>query len=187
MWDHDRMDTSKLERAARRYRDAEAALDAARTDLQTEAVDFLRSTDERGVQAAVVRITGWSREHLRRLKEKAEMEALRRKVEELSAADKPQPAVATPRAQVSAVVPTEPNAEATTMEPLPEMLPREFRKIVARAMSRAKPDQRERLNLTAKTAEQLGRNKDDEVLKAALDMGLLTHDEVYGTTEEKTA
>lgn len=104
MWDHDPMDTSRLEQAARRYRDAEAALDAARTDLQTEAVDFLRSTDERGVQAAVVRITGWSREHLRRLKEKAEMEELRRKVEELSTSKKPSPAVAAPRAQVTQAV-----------------------------------------------------------------------------------
>lgn len=101
MWDHDRMDTSRLEQAARRYRDAEAALDSARADLQTEAVDFLRSTDERGVQAAVVRITGWSREHLRRLKEKAELEALRRKVDELSTTKKPSPAVATPRQQVT--------------------------------------------------------------------------------------
>lgn len=95
------MDTSRLEQAARRYRDAEAALDSARADLQTEAVDFLRSTDERGVQAAVVRITGWSREHLRRLKEKAEMEALRRKVEELSTSKKPSPAATAPRQQVT--------------------------------------------------------------------------------------
>ncbi|KUF18452.1 hypothetical protein [Streptomyces silvensis] len=61
------MDTAKLELAAHRYREAEAALDAARADLQGEAVTFLRSTDERGAQAAVVRITGWSREYLRRL------------------------------------------------------------------------------------------------------------------------
>lgn len=85
MCNHGGMDTAKLEHAARRYREAEAALGAARADLQTEAVTFLRQTDERGAQAAVVRITGWSREHLRRLKEKAEVEELRQKVEELSA------------------------------------------------------------------------------------------------------
>lgn len=199
------MDTANLEGAARRYREAEAALDTARTNLQAVAVAFLQQyADERGVQATAVRITGWSREHLRsldkkareeaeRVRREAEVEALRRKVEELSATGKPQPAVATPRLQVSAVVPpesepTELDAEAASMEPLPEMLPREFRKVVARAMSRAKPDQRERLNLTAKTAEQLGRDKSDAVLRAALEMGLLTHDEVYGpvSSEETT-
>lgn len=61
------MDTAKLELAAQRYREAEAALDAARADLQTEAIAALASTDERGAQATVVRITGWSREYLRRL------------------------------------------------------------------------------------------------------------------------
>lgn len=114
MWDHDPMDTSRLEQAARRYRDAEAALDSARADLQAEAVDFLRSTDERGVQAAVVRITGWSREHLRRLKEKAEMEALRRRVDELSTPKKPSPAVATPRQQVT----------QTLRKPVPSISPK---------------------------------------------------------------
>jgi hypothetical protein len=66
------MDTAKLELAAQRYREAEAALDAARTDLQAEAVAFLRQTDERGAQAAVVRITGWTREYLRRLVKSSE-------------------------------------------------------------------------------------------------------------------
>ncbi|MDX2702162.1 hypothetical protein PV350_04785 [Streptomyces sp. PA03-6a] len=61
------MDTAKLELAAQRYRDAEAALDAARTDLQTEAVAYLQGTTERGAQASVVRITGWTREYVRRL------------------------------------------------------------------------------------------------------------------------
>ncbi len=66
------MDTAKLELAAQRYREAEAALDAARADLQTEAVTFLQQTDERGAQAAVVRVTGWTREYLRRLVKAAE-------------------------------------------------------------------------------------------------------------------
>lgn len=66
------MDTAKLELAAQRYREAEAALDAARADLQAEAVAFLRETDERGAQATVVRITGWTREHIRRLVKSSE-------------------------------------------------------------------------------------------------------------------
>ncbi|MFI0233145.1 hypothetical protein [Streptomyces sp. NPDC017086] len=66
------MDTAKLELAAQRYREAETALDAARTDLQAEAVTFLRETDERGAQATVVRITGWTREYLRRLVKSSE-------------------------------------------------------------------------------------------------------------------
>jgi LmbE family N-acetylglucosaminyl deacetylase len=66
------MDTAKLELAAQRYREAEAALDAARADLQAEAVTFLKSTDERGAQATVVRVTGWTREYLRRLLKSSE-------------------------------------------------------------------------------------------------------------------
>ncbi|MET7944271.1 hypothetical protein [Streptomyces sp. NPDC005302] len=61
------MDTAKLELAAQRYREAETALDAARADLQAEAVTFLRNTDERGAQATVVKVTGWTREYVRRL------------------------------------------------------------------------------------------------------------------------
>ncbi|MGW1616363.1 hypothetical protein ACWCQZ_44345 [Streptomyces sp. NPDC002285] len=66
------MDTAKLELAAQRYREAEAALDSARTDLQAEAVTFLRQTDERGAQAAVVKVTGWTREYVRRLMKSSE-------------------------------------------------------------------------------------------------------------------
>ena len=66
------MDTAKLELAAKRYREAEAALDSARTDLQAEAVTFLRQTDERGAQAAVVKVTGWTREYVRRLMKSSE-------------------------------------------------------------------------------------------------------------------
>jgi hypothetical protein len=96
MCNHDRMDTANLEHAARRYRDAEAALDTARTSLQTEAIAFLQQhASERGAQTTAANITGWSREHLRGLRKKAEeeaergrreaeVEALRRKVAELS-------------------------------------------------------------------------------------------------------
>jgi hypothetical protein len=69
------MDTAKLELAAQRYREAETAFDAARTDLQAEVVAFLRETDERGAQATVVRITGWTREYLRRLVKNSEESA----------------------------------------------------------------------------------------------------------------
>jgi prevent-host-death family protein len=119
-----------------------------------------------------------------------EVEALRRKVEELGARDNPQPAAAASRVQVSAVVPSEPTElddMATGTAPLPEMSPRDIHKAIKRAMSRAKPEQRERLNLTAKTAEQLGRDRDVAVLKTALEMGLLTDDELTGGSEGKNA
>lgn len=61
------MDTAKLELAAQRYRDAHEALDAARADLQSEVVAVLSSTDARGAQAQVARITGWTREQIRLL------------------------------------------------------------------------------------------------------------------------
>ncbi|BBA97177.1 hypothetical protein RVR_2804 [Actinacidiphila reveromycinica] len=60
------MDTAKLELAAQRYRDAEAALAAAREDLQAEAVAVLQET-ERGGQTEVARLTGWPREQIRLL------------------------------------------------------------------------------------------------------------------------
>jgi hypothetical protein len=69
------MDTTNLELAAQRYRDAEAALDEARTDLQAEALAALGQTDERGAQATVARITGWSREYIRKLVKKADGES----------------------------------------------------------------------------------------------------------------
>ncbi|MER8002936.1 hypothetical protein [Streptomyces sp. NPDC095613] len=68
------MDTAKLELAAQRYRDAEEALEAARSNLQAEAVAALRQTDERGSQAQVARITGWTREYVRKLIKKADTE-----------------------------------------------------------------------------------------------------------------
>lgn len=121
MWDDDAMDTANLEAAARRYRDTEAALDAARTNLQAEAVTFLQQHDERGSQATAARITGWSREHIRNLWKKAEegaersrreaeVEALRRKVEELSTAKEPSPAAA-PRYQATETLPDDPTPE----------------------------------------------------------------------------
>ncbi|MEU2402828.1 hypothetical protein ABZ609_00580 [Streptomyces rubiginosohelvolus] len=66
------MDTARLELSAQRYREAEQALEAAREDLQAEAVAALQQDDERGNQAAVSRITGWTREYVRRLKKKAD-------------------------------------------------------------------------------------------------------------------
>jgi len=63
------MDTAALDRAAQRYRNAEEALEDARTELQTEAVRALQA----GVkQVEVARRTGWTREYLRRLRQKAE-------------------------------------------------------------------------------------------------------------------
>lgn len=122
------MDTANLEAAARRYRDTEAALDTARTNLQAEAVTFLQQHDERGSQAAAARITGWSREHIRNLWKKAEeeaersrrdaeVEALRRKVDELSAAKKPSPAATAPRQQVTQALPKPEPIDLTDISP----------------------------------------------------------------------
>ncbi|MFD7609742.1 hypothetical protein [Streptomyces sp. NPDC059828] len=66
------MDTAKLELAAQRYREAEAALDAARVDLRSEAVAAMRQDPQRGDQAVVSRITGWSREQIRLLMKAAD-------------------------------------------------------------------------------------------------------------------
>ena len=62
-----RMDTTALEAAARRYRKAEAALEKARAELQAEVVGVLQGSGERGAQSEVARITGWTREHIRKL------------------------------------------------------------------------------------------------------------------------
>lgn len=69
------MDTAKLELAAQRYREAEAALDAARADLRAEAVAAMRQDPKRGDQAEVARITGWTREQIRLLMKAAERES----------------------------------------------------------------------------------------------------------------
>ncbi|MCT9092822.1 hypothetical protein N4G70_28710 [Streptomyces sp. ASQP_92] len=66
------MDTAKLELAARRYREAVAALNAARDDLQAETVAALRQDPKRGDQAEAARITGWTREQVRLLMKAAE-------------------------------------------------------------------------------------------------------------------
>jgi hypothetical protein len=66
------MDTAKLELAAQRYREAEAALDTARTDLRSEAVAAMRQDPKRGDQAEVARITGWTREQIRLLMKAAD-------------------------------------------------------------------------------------------------------------------
>jgi hypothetical protein len=66
------MDTAKLELAAQRYREAEAALDAARKDLRAEAVEAMHQDPKRGDQAEVARITGWTREQIRLLMKAAE-------------------------------------------------------------------------------------------------------------------
>lgn len=68
------MDTAKLELAAQRYREATAALNAARTDLQAEAVSAMQQDPKRGDQAEVARITGWTREQIRLLTKAAEKE-----------------------------------------------------------------------------------------------------------------
>lgn len=94
---------SDLEDVAQRYKRATDALDTVRTEMQETAVALLQRDGVK--QADVARVTGWSREHLRRLKEKAELEALRRRVDELSTTKKPSPAVAAPRQQVTQVVP----------------------------------------------------------------------------------
>ncbi|MCF3962444.1 hypothetical protein [Streptomyces fuscigenes] len=65
------MDTAKLELAAQRHREAEAALDAARTDLQAEAVAALQQDPQPGAHAEISRITGWSRTYVRRLARRA--------------------------------------------------------------------------------------------------------------------
>lgn len=198
MWNHGGMDTANLEDAARRYRKAEAALDTARADLQTEAVTFLqRYADERGVQATAVRITGWSREHLRSLGKKAqeeaerarreaEVEALRRKVEELSApagthtlAQEARQASAPPR-------PARRKSTSTVQEGRP-LTDDEAATLAGIVRSRATPLQLQGLEQTVESVPD--GLKDFTWVSVGMSMGLLTHDEVYGpvSSEEKTA
>ncbi|WP_369207054.1 hypothetical protein [Streptomyces sp. PU-14G] len=62
------MDTAKLELAAKRYREAEEALNAAGLDLQTEAVALLRDPDDpTGVHTTVAEVTGWTPEYVQQL------------------------------------------------------------------------------------------------------------------------
>lgn len=108
-------DMSDLEDVAQRYKWATDALDKIRTEMQETAVALLRQDGVK--QADVARITRWSREHLRRLKEKAELEALRQQVEELSAGKKPQAAAATPRQQVTQALPKPEPIDLTGISP----------------------------------------------------------------------
>ncbi|MEH0417834.1 hypothetical protein [Streptomyces sp. B21-083] len=103
----------------------------------------------------------------------------------------PEPA---PKAVAAAPLPPEradqpePRTDTTDPLPLPELSPRGFRKAMDLAMRRAEPEQRERLNRTEKVAEQLDRDKTNDVLKAAFEMGLLTPDEVLSiATPERPA
>lgn len=186
------MDTASLERAARRYREAEAALDTARTDLQTEVVTFLQQhANERGTQATAARITGWSREHLRGLTKKAqeeaerarreaEVEALRRKVEELST-----PAEATARPAAVSPQPRKPQAKpkpAVEERPLTED---EAKALAELARSRASDMQLKALEQG--TERVSGSTKDYAVVALARPMGLLTDEEMYAAPEERPA
>ncbi|MGH3310894.1 MAG: hypothetical protein ACRDP3_09945 [Streptomyces sp.] len=61
------MDTeAAVELAAKRYREAVAALDAARKDLETEAAEALREGGPEE-EAAIADLTGWSPRQLRAL------------------------------------------------------------------------------------------------------------------------
>lgn len=67
-----RMDTTALDAAAERYRNAEDALRRARAVLTTEVVAYIRSADERGAQAEASRRSGWSREQIRQIMQRAD-------------------------------------------------------------------------------------------------------------------
>lgn len=189
--------------AARYKRDNDKAL-ASRKELTSLVLDALREPDAKPIDIA--KRAEWTPAYVRKLARdndiqadadyKARTEKARARLIAEASQDS---AVATPRVRVSAVAPPEPSpeaeptesgAEATVTVPLPEMSSREIHKAIKRAMSHATPDQRERLNRTAKVSEQLGRDAQGEVLKAAFEMGLLTHDEVYAeptTTDEAAA
>ncbi|OEU88633.1 hypothetical protein DB35_17050 [Streptomyces abyssalis] len=57
-------DIAALELATQRWREAAAALDAARTDLEAVVAQALRE-DGGEAEAAVAEVTGWSRERMR--------------------------------------------------------------------------------------------------------------------------
>jgi hypothetical protein len=182
--------TPDLEAVVRRYNEASEALEAARADLQTAAVAALQGGAK---QADIARATGWSREHLRRLREKAEaeaqkaeMEALRKKVEELSApagapAKEARPAVTAPRRQITQTVPAPPVDDAV------ELTTKETRHLLRLAYARATGEQPQRLHATEKTAKSLDRDPDLAVLDAAFEMGLLTDSDVVAVREQLAA
>lgn len=161
------MDTSALEAAAQSYKRAADALGVARETLQAEAVAHLRA----GVkQAEVARITDWSREYLRRLRDTAdkraaetEVEALRQQVADLQAAQKrpkSAPAAPAPRAQVTQQV----------REPI-ELTEEEFRTFADLARSRATPERLQALNTVADRAPE--GDADEVVVTEAWRTGLL--------------
>ncbi len=170
------MDMKDLEDVAHRYKKATDALDVVRTEMQGTAIALLQQDGVK--QADVARVTGWSREQLRRLKEKAEMEALRRKVEELSApAAQPVPPRGPSRAPA-------PQRQAPTRKSAPE--PREGRPLTDEeakefaALARERASEMQKLKLQQLIANTTPGYEDFAVLSTALDLGLLTHDEVYG-------
>lgn len=185
--------------AAARYKRDNDKAKASRQELTDLVLDALREPDARPIDIA--KRAEWTPAYVRKLARDNDIQAdagYKARTEKararLIAEASPSPAVATPRARVSAALLPEPSPEVGLTESgieaadtvsLPDMSPREFRKVIARAMSRAKSDQRERLNLTAQTAERLGRDKNHEVLKAAFEMGLLKRDEVYAEPEER--
>lgn len=195
MCDHVPMDMTDLEDVARRYGEATNALDAVRTEMQTMAVALLQQPGTK--QADIARITGWSREHLRRLRDKAEaeaekarhdaeMEALRRKVEELSAAaqlpagksaTKDPSRTATPtRSQVTQAIPVPaPSATEDERVALPD---EEVKRLNALGRLKATSEQQERLQRVVATAKSMNRDPDIAVLDALFEMGLLTDADV---------
>lgn len=58
------LDIAAIELATQRYREAAAALDAARTDLEAVVAQALREGGAEG-EAAVAEATGWSPERVR--------------------------------------------------------------------------------------------------------------------------
>ncbi|MEU5839689.1 hypothetical protein ABZ820_39400 [Streptomyces diacarni] len=69
------MDTAKLELAAKRYREAEEAFNAAGLDLQAEAVALLRDPDDpTGVHSTVADVTGWTPGYVQQLQAVADAE-----------------------------------------------------------------------------------------------------------------
>jgi hypothetical protein len=189
------MDMTALEAAAHRYQAANEALENARAEMQTTAVAVLQGGAK---QADVARITGWSREYLRRLRDKAaneareaELERLRKQVEELTNPGPPstrtRPAAATPRVQATATMPEPPAPpRESSSKPKPSSKGRPLSELEARncadlARSRADTLQLRRLEQDAAMAGDA--YKDCTVVSSALDMRLLTHDEVYGAAE----
>jgi hypothetical protein len=103
-------------------------------------------------------------------------------------AQRPRPAAAAPRQQVTQAVappaPRRPKPEPRDGRPLTD---EEAATLAAKAFERASEMQGQKLRqLTANTAKGY---EDFAIVSTALDLGLLTHDEVYGpvSSEEQTA